>query len=96
MLETDHRAKYDLAMTYLEILRSNIGAELGRRSYHQKDAAEALAMSKGSFSAKLHGRGSFKVDELVALASWLEIPFSRLVEGFDEAVEITSEDGGTK
>lgn len=78
-------------MTYLEILRSNIGAELGRRSFHQKDAAEALGLSKGSFSAKLHGRGNFKIDELIALARWLDIPFSRLVEGFDEAEEITAE-----
>lgn len=71
-------------------MRANIGAELGRRSFHQKDAAEALGLSKGSFSAKLHGRGSFKVDELIQLARWLGVPFSRLVEGFDDADEITS------
>ena len=75
-------------MTYLEMLRANIGAELGRRGLHQKDAAEALQLSRAGFSAKLHGRGSFKVAELIKLALWLGVPFSRLVEGFDGADEL--------
>lgn len=72
-------------MTYLEKLRSNLGAELGRRGLHHKDAADALGISKGTFSAKLHGRSPFNLAELVRLAAWLKVPFSTLVEGFDGA-----------
>ncbi|GFZ85266.1 helix-turn-helix domain-containing protein [Nesterenkonia alkaliphila] len=78
-------------MTYLEQLRSNIGAEIGRRGLTYQAAAEALGISKGTFSAKLHGRvqrssrASFRLDELMRLARWLGVPFSTLVAGFDEA-----------
>lgn len=75
-------------MTYLEILRANIGAELGRRGLHQKDAADWLGISKTTFSAKLHGHSPFKLDELMILAAWLHVPFTKLVEGIDEADEL--------
>ncbi|MGQ7788352.1 helix-turn-helix domain-containing protein [Nesterenkonia sp. K-15-9-6] len=76
-------------MTYLEILRANIGAELGRRGLHQKDAARALGLSNATFSGKLHGRSAFKLVELMRLAAWLGISFSRLTEGFDAADELS-------
>lgn len=77
-------------MTYLEKLRANIGAELGRRGLHHKEAADALGVSKGTFSAKLHGRSPFNLAELVQLATWLSIPFSTLVDGFDDADELVA------
>lgn len=80
-------------MRYLQILRSNIGAELGRRSLFQKDAAAALGLSNATFSAKLNGHGSFKLAEVVRLAEWLDVPFSQLVAGFDEADELTAKVG---
>ena len=83
-------------MTYLEMLRANIGAELGRRGLHQKDAADQLGLSKGTFSAKLHGRGSFKVEELVQLAAWLKVPFSELTAGFDDADEVSTQSVGAR
>lgn len=85
------QANIVLAMTYLEILRANIGAELGRRGLHQKDAALALGLSNATFSAKLHGRSAFKLVELMRLATWLDTTFSKLTEGFDGADELTDE-----
>lgn len=82
-------------MNHLEILRANLGAELGRRGLHQKDAAAALGLSKGTFSAKLHARHTgFKLDELVRLAAWLQVPFATLVSGFDDAEEFHASEAG--
>ncbi|WP_261625006.1 hypothetical protein [Nesterenkonia marinintestina] len=77
-------------MTHVEIIKANLGAELGRRGLLQKDAAEALGLTKAGFSAKLHGRTAFKVMELLRLAAWLRVPFSHLVEGLDEADELSN------
>lgn len=73
-------------MSYLDILRANLGAELGRRGWPHKAAADALGVTKGTLSAKLNGRTSVKLEELVKLAEWLEVPFSTLVDGFDDEI----------
>ena len=71
-------------MAYTTLLRSNIGAELGRRGLYQKDVADALHLSKSTVAAKIQGKVDFKLSELIKIAEWLDIPFSNLTTGFDE------------
>ncbi|WP_460462385.1 helix-turn-helix domain-containing protein [Arthrobacter pigmenti] len=70
-------------MNYHEVLRANVGAELGRRDITQTAAAAAVGLPQSSFSARLAGRSEFKLSELLRLAAFLQIPLSTLVQGVD-------------
>lgn len=77
-------------MDYHNTLRANIRAELGRRGLSQQEAADAIGIRQSSMSARIQGKVEFKVSELIDLARCLEVPFSRLVEGLDEALSSDS------
>lgn len=74
--------------TYHEILRRNIGGALGRAEWTRSRAASELNLKPNSFSAKMHGRNEFRVQDLIRLAKALNITFSELVAGMDEAAQL--------
>lgn len=42
-------------------------------------------MTPAMFSSRLHGRTQWRIAELVELSQVLDVPFSRLIAGVDEA-----------
>ena len=69
-----------------KIVRSNIQAELARRDVLQTTAAGWLQMSPASFGFRLSGKTDFRLGELITLAERLQVPFSTLTQGLDEAL----------
>lgn len=53
---------------------ANVRAELGRANSSQSTTAQAIGMSQAALSKRLAGRISFSVDELGALADYLDVP----------------------
>ena len=72
-------------MDYHEVLKANIGAELGRRDITQTAASAAVGLPQSSFSARLAGRSEFKLSELVELAQFLDVSLSVLIAGVDRS-----------
>ncbi len=67
---------------FAKALGSNIKAELRRKDKTQADAAHALGLkSQSAISDRLNGDVRFGFDEVLALAAWLDVPLSRLMEG---------------
>lgn len=75
-------------MSYHCILRRNINGALGRAEWSRSRAAAELGLKPNSLSAKLHGRNEFRVVDLVKLVRALDIEFSELVGGLDDAAEL--------
>lgn len=76
-------------MRYIDIIRGNIENHLGRRGFSQAKAAEALGMSRGGWSSKLHGHRPLHVGEVVRLAAWLGIEFELLTVDIEQADELS-------
>lgn len=79
--------------SYHEMLYRNIGEALGRADWSNTRAAEAIGMKRSTFSAKRSGTSDFRIRELVRLAQSLNIPFSELTKGFDDATELSATSG---
>lgn len=75
--------------SYKDVLRSNIKAELARRDWKGQQAAQRIGLTPAMFSSRLHGRTEWRMNELVALADALAIPFSRLLSGIDDVQATT-------
>ena len=75
-------------MRYQDAIRSNIKAELARRDMQGQQGAEGIGLTPAVFSSRLHGRSEWRLGELVALSSLLSVPFSKLVDGVDEAEDL--------
>lgn len=67
----------------------NIRAELARAGRTQVQAAEALHMSAMSLSRRLRGDVALGVDELYALADFLEISVSELLVSHSPAQNVS-------
>jgi transcriptional regulator with XRE-family HTH domain len=59
---------------------ANVRAELGRHRRSQGDLGRALGRSQPYVSRRLNGTVSFGVDEVAAIAAWLGVPVSALLE----------------
>lgn len=68
---------------YQQVLRANIGAELGRRGLTQQDAARRLDLSRQALSSRMRGDTDFRLGELVALARFLDVSMSVIIDGLD-------------
>lgn len=75
-------------MRYIDIIKANLGGELGRRGLTRPKAAAGIGIKPSTLHAKLNGDRRITLEELIALAAWLNIPISRLLEGIDEADEL--------
>ena len=53
---------------------------MARRSTTQHELAEAVGLGQPQLSKRLKGRIPFKITELAAIAAYLEVPLSVLVE----------------
>ena len=58
----------------------NVRAALGAARVSQAGAAKALGMSPGTFNRRVNGKTAFDVEELERLATFLDVPYSQLVE----------------
>ena len=61
-------------------LADAIRAEMSRRRKTQADAAQVLGISQAAVGRRLTGEVDITVPELQALAAWLEVPASALLE----------------
>ena len=73
-------------MNYHDVLKANIGAELGRRGFTQSKAA-VIGIPQSSFSARLNGSQEFKLNELVVLSAYLQVSLTVLLAGVDADTE---------
>jgi transcriptional regulator with XRE-family HTH domain len=62
-------------------LGANVRAEMARRGDSQTDLGRVLGISQGSVSARLRGETPFKINELVTLVAYFDVPLARLLEG---------------
>lgn len=75
-------------MRHIDILKANLGGELGRRGLSRPKAAAGIGIKPSTLHAKLNGDRKISLEEIVALAAWLDIPVSKLLEGMDDADEL--------
>lgn len=64
---------------------ANIRAEIARRGKNQVDVAEALGITRQAVSNRLLGRVEFRVSEVQAIADYLGVPASVLVDDHSKA-----------
>lgn len=62
-----------------EPLPSEIRAEMARKGFTQRDLSRLLNLSAATVSARMTGKTEFTVSEVRAIATWLNVPISRLL-----------------
>lgn len=74
---------------------SNIRAELARRGRRQAELMAVLGLSSPALQNRMSGRTTFRLHELEAIASWLDVPLEALAtfEDFPEAVAVAKRFG---
>jgi transcriptional regulator with XRE-family HTH domain len=68
-----------------EIAAAEVRAELARQRIPQSALAYVLKMSEVSISRRLRGETPFDVNELVAVAEFLNLPITRFLPTADHA-----------
>ncbi|MEE3066541.1 MAG: helix-turn-helix transcriptional regulator [Actinomycetota bacterium] len=63
----------------------NVRAELARRGKTQEDIAGLLGFTRQAVSRRFLGRVEFRVNELQAIAEYLDVPMSALVDPAEAA-----------
>lgn len=58
---------------------------MARQFKTQRDLAALLSVDQGSASLRLQGERSFRAEELVAVAEWLDVPVAQFTSGQDVA-----------
>lgn len=66
-------------LTPHQIAAAEVRAELARRRIPQSALAYTLKMSEVSISRRLRGETPFDINELVAVAEFLQVPVTRLL-----------------
>lgn len=66
-----------------EQIAANVRAEMARRRVDQGDIATVIGKSRASTGERVNGKTHFRVDELQAIAAFLEVPLERLLSGED-------------
>jgi transcriptional regulator with XRE-family HTH domain len=67
-------------------LINNIRAEMARRRVDQGDIARLLGLSRNAVSDRLRGRSRIQLDELQAIATFLQVPLEQLLAPADAEV----------
>lgn len=60
---------------------ANVRAEMARRGISQSAIGQLLGISQASVSSRLRGATPFNINELVAIAAYLDVPLAVLTEG---------------
>lgn len=60
---------------------ANVRAELARRRISSQQLAEAIGMGRESMARRLREQTDFKISELSAVANYLGIPVTELLNG---------------
>lgn len=68
-----------MAQTPTVVTGANIKAEMARRGVRQAALAAALGLSQPQVSARLRGVVPFNVNELLAVAAFLDVPVATLL-----------------
>lgn len=63
---------------------ANVRAELARRKISGRELAHGLKWSTPTTWRRLNGTHPFDIDELAAVARFLDVPISRLVDDTEE------------
>jgi transcriptional regulator with XRE-family HTH domain len=65
--------------TSREEIAANVRAAVARARVEQSAIADLLGKSRPAVSDRMHGRTHFRVDELQAIAAFLEVPLEQLL-----------------
>lgn len=68
-----------MSQTPSEATGANIRAELARRGVTQKQLADVLQVSQGQVTKRLRGLIAFDINELVAIAEFLDVDLAVLM-----------------
>ncbi|MGW4097097.1 helix-turn-helix domain-containing protein [Mycobacterium sp. NPDC004974] len=68
-----------MAATPSAIAGANVRAEMARRGISQTLVGDRLSLSQPAISARLRGQTPFDLNELVAIAEFLEVPVAALI-----------------
>ncbi len=60
---------------------ANIRAEVARAGKNQADIAELLGITRQAVSQRMLGRVDFRISEITAIANYLGVPSSALIDG---------------
>ena len=60
---------------------ANVRAEMARKGLTQATLARHLGLSQAAVSARIKGRTPFDINELVIVATVLDVPLAALTEG---------------
>ena len=63
-----------------ENVTANIRAELARRGKTQGDLAQVIGLTQQAVSRRLTGSYALNVDEIAAIADWLNVPVAQFLE----------------
>ena len=72
------------------IVGRNIRAELVRSNRSQAWLAEQIGITQGQVSGRLSGKIPVRVDEVVAIAGYLDVPLTDLLRGVIEAPTVAT------
>jgi len=64
---------------YVQIVASNIRAELARNGWSQEDLAEKLGINRVTLNRRLRGQLPWSLEQLDAAASALDVPLAELL-----------------
>lgn len=64
---------------------ANIRAEMARRGISQQKLARHLNLAQSAVSSRLRGKTAFDINELVAVAAFLDVPLAILLPAEETA-----------
>jgi transcriptional regulator with XRE-family HTH domain len=67
--------------TTAKIIGGNVRAELARKGRTQTAAAHLLGLPQSAISRRMNGGTAWEIDELLALATWLDVPVTTFLDG---------------
>lgn len=70
-----------MATTPTELVAGNVRAEMGRAQKSQAQIGDRLGLSQTAVSARLRGKTPFDVNEIYAIAEFLNVPVMTLMVG---------------
>lgn len=68
-----------MTSTASALAAANVRAEMARRSISQTQLAQAIGINQSGLSKRLRGLVPFDVDEMAAVAGFLDVPLAELL-----------------
>jgi transcriptional regulator with XRE-family HTH domain len=66
-------------ITSHEEIAENVRAAKARRRVSDADIAEAIGLSRSAINDRMNNRAKFQIDELQAIAAYLDVPLEQLL-----------------